>query len=96
MKIYRVCDYSGAHIGLFATLREDNDKVVSDIKESYEIAVKNNYIDSTLDIYSAAESYLEDLSLIHISEPTRLLSTSYAVFCLKKKKNTIPQQTECS
>ena len=29
-----------------------------------------------------------DLSLIHISEPTRLLSISYAVFCLKKKKNT--------
>ena len=26
------------------------------------------------------------LSLIHISEPTRLLSNSYAVFCLKKKK----------
>src|SRR5678816_4155191 len=30
--------------------------------------------------------YLHDLSLIHISEPTRLLSISYAVFCLKKKK----------
>ena len=29
---------------------------------------------------------LFDLSLIHISEPTRLLSISYAVFCLKKKK----------
>eukprot|EP00658_Telonema_sp_P-2_P052182 TRINITY_DN4036_c0_g1_i3.p1 TRINITY_DN4036_c0_g1~~TRINITY_DN4036_c0_g1_i3.p1 ORF type:complete len:101 (-),score=21.09 TRINITY_DN4036_c0_g1_i3:45-347(-) len=29
------------------------------------------------------------LSLIHISEPTRLLSISYAVFCLKKKKKTI-------
>ena len=28
------------------------------------------------------------LSLIHISEPTRLLSSSYAVFCLKKKTNT--------
>src|SRR5450756_1625165 len=27
------------------------------------------------------------LSLIHISEPTRLGMTSYAVFCLKKKKN---------
>src|SRR5678816_1202608 len=27
-----------------------------------------------------------DLALIHISEPTRLLSISYAVFCLKKKK----------
>src|SRR5678815_5661881 len=30
-------------------------------------------------------SFLKRLSLIHISEPTRLLSTSYAVFCLKKK-----------
>ena len=29
---------------------------------------------------------LGGLSLIHISEPTRLLSISYAVFCLKKKK----------
>src|SRR5674536_280057 len=32
------------------------------------------------------------LSLIHISEPTRLLSISYAVFCLKKKKNNTPQK----
>eukprot|EP00658_Telonema_sp_P-2_P024766 TRINITY_DN19970_c0_g1_i2.p1 TRINITY_DN19970_c0_g1~~TRINITY_DN19970_c0_g1_i2.p1 ORF type:complete len:571 (-),score=152.32 TRINITY_DN19970_c0_g1_i2:66-1778(-) len=31
----------------------------------------------------------EGLSLIHISEPTRLLSISYAVFCLKKKKKKI-------
>src|SRR5678816_1646113 len=30
---------------------------------------------------------VEHLSLIHISEPTRLLSISYAVFCLKKKTN---------
>src|SRR5678816_1525253 len=29
------------------------------------------------------------LSLIHISEPTRLLSISYAVFCLKKKTQNI-------
>ena len=28
----------------------------------------------------------KELSLIHISEPTRLLSLLYAVFCLKKKK----------
>ncbi len=27
------------------------------------------------------------LSLIHISEPTRLALNSYAVFCLKKKKH---------
>ena len=29
-----------------------------------------------------------DLSLIHISEPTRRTPISYAVFCLKKKKKT--------
>eukprot|EP00658_Telonema_sp_P-2_P055955 TRINITY_DN4446_c0_g1_i4.p1 TRINITY_DN4446_c0_g1~~TRINITY_DN4446_c0_g1_i4.p1 ORF type:complete len:329 (-),score=135.00 TRINITY_DN4446_c0_g1_i4:117-1103(-) len=34
----------------------------------------------------AAMTAHPDLSLIHISEPTRLLSISYAVFCLKKKK----------
>ena len=28
------------------------------------------------------------LSLIHISEPTRRTPISYAVFCLKKKKNS--------
>eukprot|EP00658_Telonema_sp_P-2_P024417 TRINITY_DN19802_c0_g1_i2.p1 TRINITY_DN19802_c0_g1~~TRINITY_DN19802_c0_g1_i2.p1 ORF type:complete len:201 (+),score=57.45 TRINITY_DN19802_c0_g1_i2:3-605(+) len=32
---------------------------------------------------------VQELSLIHISEPTRLLSISYAVFCLKKKKKQI-------
>eukprot|EP00658_Telonema_sp_P-2_P046359 TRINITY_DN34503_c0_g1_i1.p1 TRINITY_DN34503_c0_g1~~TRINITY_DN34503_c0_g1_i1.p1 ORF type:complete len:100 (+),score=24.01 TRINITY_DN34503_c0_g1_i1:156-455(+) len=36
-----------------------------------------------------AEGVPLPLSLIHISEPTRLLSISYAVFCLKKKKNKI-------
>ena len=29
---------------------------------------------------------VKNLSLIHISEPTRLGMISYAVFCLKKKK----------
>ena len=31
-------------------------------------------------------SHAEGLSLIHISEPTRRTPISYAVFCLKKKK----------
>eukprot|EP00658_Telonema_sp_P-2_P036317 TRINITY_DN2629_c0_g1_i3.p1 TRINITY_DN2629_c0_g1~~TRINITY_DN2629_c0_g1_i3.p1 ORF type:complete len:868 (-),score=114.27 TRINITY_DN2629_c0_g1_i3:126-2729(-) len=40
-----------------------------------------------LDVFmSFTEKKTLDLSLIHISEPTRLLSISYAVFCLKKKK----------
>ena len=30
---------------------------------------------------------IDKLSLIHISEPTRLGMISYAVFCLKKKKD---------
>eukprot|EP00658_Telonema_sp_P-2_P074341 TRINITY_DN63541_c0_g1_i1.p1 TRINITY_DN63541_c0_g1~~TRINITY_DN63541_c0_g1_i1.p1 ORF type:complete len:143 (-),score=26.77 TRINITY_DN63541_c0_g1_i1:101-529(-) len=39
-------------------------------------------------IHAVQNAYLAilTLSLIHISEPTRLLSISYAVFCLKKKK----------
>ena len=32
--------------------------------------------------------YVHELSLIHISEPTRQAEISYAVFCLKKKKKT--------
>ena len=38
--------------------------------------------DDVVELHRAAPA---DLSLIHISEPTRLLSISYAVFCLKKK-----------
>eukprot|EP00658_Telonema_sp_P-2_P039828 TRINITY_DN28460_c0_g1_i1.p1 TRINITY_DN28460_c0_g1~~TRINITY_DN28460_c0_g1_i1.p1 ORF type:complete len:118 (+),score=36.84 TRINITY_DN28460_c0_g1_i1:99-452(+) len=35
--------------------------------------------------WSRFKGMIWHLSLIHISEPTRLLSISYAVFCLKKK-----------
>src|SRR5450756_2744227 len=38
------------------------------------------------DDFIRALPHLVDLSLIHISEPTRLGMISYAVFCLKKKK----------
>ena len=48
-----------------------------------EISGKTIFIDGTK-IESAADKYT--LSLIHISEPTRLGMISYAVFCLKKKK----------
>ena len=40
------------------------------------------------DLFELLEWQAEDLSLIHISEPTRHLRISYAVFCLKKKKQT--------
>src|SRR5678815_4521096 len=41
--------------------------------------------DTDRDFIMTASQAKEYLSLIHISEPTRLLSSSYAVFCLKKK-----------
>eukprot|EP00658_Telonema_sp_P-2_P039212 TRINITY_DN28049_c0_g2_i1.p1 TRINITY_DN28049_c0_g2~~TRINITY_DN28049_c0_g2_i1.p1 ORF type:complete len:471 (-),score=86.99 TRINITY_DN28049_c0_g2_i1:97-1509(-) len=41
---------------------------------------------SNRDLPSSHLKVIQRLSLIHISEPTRLLSISYAVFCLKKKK----------
>src|SRR5660398_283559 len=39
-------------------------------------------------MYITWKALMETLSLIHISEPTRLRRISYAVFCLKKKKKT--------
>src|SRR5665648_336676 len=41
----------------------------------------------TLDHIGDFIATYDTLSLIHISEPTRLGMISYAVFCLKKKKN---------
>ena len=36
-------------------------------------------------LFNPQKSKAKDLSLIHISEPTRQAEISYAVFCLKKK-----------
>eukprot|EP00658_Telonema_sp_P-2_P006819 TRINITY_DN12573_c0_g2_i4.p1 TRINITY_DN12573_c0_g2~~TRINITY_DN12573_c0_g2_i4.p1 ORF type:complete len:406 (+),score=103.76 TRINITY_DN12573_c0_g2_i4:254-1471(+) len=47
---------------------------------------KRRLCDNITQDEAEAEAEAEGLSLIHISEPTRLLSISYAVFCLKKKK----------
>ena len=62
----------------------------------------NNIIEASFRFVEGAQVTFEDLwfkvggnytalllwlSLIHISEPTRLGMISYAVFCLKKKKN---------
>ena len=38
-------------------------------------------------VYAIKPLTFMNLSLIHISEPTRLRRISYAVFCLKKKKH---------
>ena len=67
---------------------KDNESTNSDdlitpyyyIKQEYE---KRGVSINTLDQYNTLDSL--DLSLIHISEPTRQAEISYAVFCLKKK-----------
>ena len=52
-------------------------------KDSYPVAKFHSLVVPK----RCVKNYFElNLSLIHISEPTRLLSISYAVFCLKKKK----------
>ena len=53
-----------------------NNKFLSEVKLE-----KNIYATEYL-----SEAIAPYLSLIHISEPTRLRRISYAVFCLKKKK----------
>src|SRR5665647_3784719 len=46
--------------------------------------VKGDFTNAAL----LADAMGRDLSLIHISEPTRRTPISYAVFCLKKKIST--------
>ena len=64
-------------------------------KPGYEVLGGSVTLDGVdvlaLEPWERAVAGLYLLSLIHISEPTRLLSTSYADFCLKK--NTIQQLT---
>ena len=56
-----------------------NSEIINQIVMELVVIEKNAYLQLKLQIESLS------LSLIHISEPTRLLSISYAVFCLKKK-----------
>eukprot|EP00831_Metopus_contortus_P000699 TRINITY_DN10256_c0_g1_i1.p1 TRINITY_DN10256_c0_g1~~TRINITY_DN10256_c0_g1_i1.p1 ORF type:complete len:151 (+),score=16.53 TRINITY_DN10256_c0_g1_i1:178-630(+) len=59
------------------------------LRESFTFqAGKYNLIQINANYSVSSKSELEELSLIHISEPTRPLYISYAVFCLKKKKTS--------
>src|SRR5450756_369990 len=57
--------------------------------------VWNRELEEVATVVESANAHLRwivcTLSLIHISEPTRLGMISYAVFCLKKKKEKITQ-----
>ena len=79
----------------FIKLDFNNNSSLISNKSPFEIFFQDIYrfdnedlIRELVDFYqaiTAADQNLKALSLIHISEPTRLLSISYAVFCLKKK-----------
>src|SRR5665648_1103242 len=62
----------------------NDENMISDIVSNTCITIKKTNTNSLKDYY---------LSLIHISEPTRLGMISYAVFCLKKtKKRSRPRE----
>ena len=63
----------------------DGKYFTADIKEYY-YNEKQDVDKEIFALMSIVNKTFEELSLIHISEPTRLRRISYAVFCLKKKK----------
>src|SRR5678816_2406993 len=74
---------------LFATWRNngkplaDDDRKLARICRSTTAHWRRALRPTVIEFFQTDDGFL---SLIHISEPTRLLSISYAVFCLKKKK----------
>eukprot|EP00658_Telonema_sp_P-2_P066832 TRINITY_DN5579_c0_g1_i2.p1 TRINITY_DN5579_c0_g1~~TRINITY_DN5579_c0_g1_i2.p1 ORF type:complete len:356 (-),score=82.76 TRINITY_DN5579_c0_g1_i2:54-1121(-) len=76
----------------------DRGSLVQRLAFDWPSVLFDHLVNAVVDVANASLVHVEDnckilegvefLSLIHISEPTRLLSISYAVFCLKKKKKT--------
>ena len=62
--------------------RKHNDEYLPCVSETDSIG---DSVFQTTDSDDQPGLSVEDLSLIHISEPTRPLYISYAVFCLKKR-----------
>eukprot|EP00826_Nyctotherus_ovalis_P060016 TRINITY_DN8392_c0_g1_i3.p1 TRINITY_DN8392_c0_g1~~TRINITY_DN8392_c0_g1_i3.p1 ORF type:complete len:145 (-),score=49.79 TRINITY_DN8392_c0_g1_i3:31-465(-) len=54
---------------------------------------KNKWSEMGAVLKGRTNNTIKNLSLIHISEPTRQAEISYAVFCLKKKKKKKKKQT---
>ena len=74
-------------------LAHGRERLVSDEELMINVWEKNNLRPSAQRLWQVIQSLKSrlhqagvELSLIHISEPTRLGMISYAVFCLKKKK----------
>ena len=55
--------------------------------ENGVVGISRKYLEAKARILAGKGEWVPFLSLIHISEPTRPLYISYAVFCLKKQKD---------
>src|SRR5665647_3820688 len=66
--------------------RNEDEKLFSMIREAFRRKIDVGVHVPTYPQFRDKIGQFLDLSLIHISEPTRRTPISYAVFCLKKKK----------
>ena len=82
-------------LGILTTERSDDGKIHITLEVASECIQKrvvrydktgDNHYDTISAFIKSMRGSDPDLSLIHISEPTRRTPISYAVFCLKKKK----------
>eukprot|EP00828_Plagiopyla_frontata_P010678 TRINITY_DN15745_c0_g1_i2.p1 TRINITY_DN15745_c0_g1~~TRINITY_DN15745_c0_g1_i2.p1 ORF type:complete len:359 (-),score=83.13 TRINITY_DN15745_c0_g1_i2:61-1137(-) len=65
----------------------EQNKDLQAVFDQQDIEVLKNEKEATMNLCKQMKIQIEEqLSLIHISEPTRQAEISYAVFCLKKKK----------
>lgn len=59
MRLFQVRDKYDGEVGIFATERTD-DNIVSDIENAFTKAVEMEYLDPSIDMYEAAETYLDE------------------------------------
>src|SRR5665648_1207431 len=88
MRKHRACDYSVGNLVLWSDIYNTQFAVANDMLFIKFRNGDKNYFAFPMGNGNLKQSFqwiFEYLSLIHISEPTRLGMISYAVFCLKKK-----------
>eukprot|EP00658_Telonema_sp_P-2_P025929 TRINITY_DN20456_c0_g1_i4.p1 TRINITY_DN20456_c0_g1~~TRINITY_DN20456_c0_g1_i4.p1 ORF type:complete len:257 (+),score=57.70 TRINITY_DN20456_c0_g1_i4:777-1547(+) len=78
-----IAETSDTHLKLVDLITNCHYRVSVTADSSMGTSINNNTLHFSTKV---VDQQVIDLSLIHISKPTRLLSISYAVFCLKKKK----------
>ena len=79
-------EYAANCIQTYANASQILDTAIADKKWTAALEQTGEYSEKPMAIILDVDETVLDLSLIHISEPTRLRRISYAVFCLKKKK----------